>query len=48
MHRRSLLALPIAALYAPAIAQGAPRRFAVGRFQPTAGDTRRAFWSVMR
>jgi phosphonate transport system substrate-binding protein len=43
MHRRSLLALPLAALAAPAIAQGTPLRFAVGPFQPTAGDTRRAF-----
>jgi phosphonate transport system substrate-binding protein len=43
MHRRSFLALPLAALAAPAIAQGAPLRFAVGPFQPTAGDTRRAF-----
>lgn len=43
MDRRSLLALPLAALAAPAIAQGTPLRFAVGPFQPTAGDTRRAF-----
>lgn len=43
MHRRALLALPLAALAAPAIAQSAPLRFAVGPFQPTAGDTRRAF-----
>ncbi len=43
MHRRSLLALPLAALAAPALAQSAPLRFAVGPFQPTAGDTRRAF-----
>ncbi len=43
MHRRPLLALPLAALGAPAIAQSAPLRFAVGPFQPTAGDTRRAF-----
>lgn len=43
MNRRSLLALPLAALAAPAIAQSAPLRFAVGPFQPTAGDTRRAF-----
>jgi phosphonate transport system substrate-binding protein len=43
MHRRSLLALPLAALAAPALAQSAPLRFAVGPFQATAGDTRRAF-----
>lgn len=43
MQRRCLLALPLAALAAPAIAQGTPLRFAVGPFQPTAGDTRRAF-----
>lgn len=43
MNRRSLFALPLAALAAPAIAQSAPLRFAVGPFQPTAGDTRRAF-----
>jgi phosphonate transport system substrate-binding protein len=43
VHRRSLLALPLAALAAPAVAQGTPLRFAVGPFQPTAGDTRRAF-----
>lgn len=43
MHRRSLLALPLAALATPAIGQAAPLRFAVGPFQPTAGDTRRAF-----
>jgi phosphonate transport system substrate-binding protein len=43
MHRGSFLALPLAALAAPAIAQGTPLRFAVGPFQPTAGDTRRAF-----
>ena len=36
MRRRSLLALPL-------VAQAAPLRFAVGPFQPTAGDTRRAF-----
>ncbi len=43
IHRRSLLAAP---LLVPglAIAQSrAPIRFAVGPFQPTAGDTRRAF-----
>jgi phosphonate transport system substrate-binding protein len=41
--RRALLAAP---LMLPAIARaqsGAPLRFAVGPFQPTAGDTRRAF-----
>jgi phosphonate transport system substrate-binding protein len=43
MHRRSLFALPLVALATPAIAQSAPLRFAVGPFQPTAGDTRRAF-----
>jgi phosphonate transport system substrate-binding protein len=43
MHRRPLLALPLAALATPAIAQATPLRFAVGPFQPTAGDTRRAF-----
>lgn len=43
MHRRSLLTLPLVALAAPAIAQATPIRFAVGPFQPTAGDTRRAF-----
>ena len=30
-------------LAAPALAQGAPLRCAVGPFQPTAGDTRRAY-----
>jgi phosphonate transport system substrate-binding protein len=43
MKRRSLMALPLAALAAPALAQTTPLRFAVGPFQPTAGDTRRAF-----
>jgi phosphonate transport system substrate-binding protein len=43
MHRRSLLTASLAALAAPAIAQATPLRFAVGPFQPTAGDTRRAF-----
>ena len=43
MRRRSLLALPLVALAAPALAQATPIRFAVGPFQPTAGDTRRAF-----
>lgn len=39
--RRTLLALP--ALAAPALAQPAALRFAVGPFQPTAGDTRRVY-----
>ncbi|WP_368414582.1 phosphate/phosphite/phosphonate ABC transporter substrate-binding protein [Falsiroseomonas sp.] len=43
MRRRSLLALPLVALAAPALAQATPIRFAVGPFQPTAGATRRAF-----
>lgn len=43
MRRRHLLALPALALASPAVAQSAPLRFAVGPFQPTAGDTRRAF-----
>jgi phosphonate transport system substrate-binding protein len=43
MRRRSLMALPLAVLAAPALAQTTPLRFAVGPFQPTAGDTRRAF-----
>ncbi|HEV7266126.1 MAG TPA: phosphate/phosphite/phosphonate ABC transporter substrate-binding protein [Falsiroseomonas sp.] len=43
MDRRALLAAPLAALAAPALANAAPLRFAVGPFQPTAGDTRRAF-----
>jgi len=42
LTRRALAALPL--LAAPALAQTrAPIRFAVGPFQPTAGDTRRAF-----
>lgn len=42
LTRRALGALPL--LAAPAVAQTrAPIRFAVGPFQPTAGDTRRAF-----
>ncbi len=43
IERRTLLAAP---LLAPALAQAqsrAPIRFAVGPFQPTAGDTRRAY-----
>jgi phosphonate transport system substrate-binding protein len=45
MHRRTILHAALAApiLARPALAQGAPIRFAVGPFQPTAGDTRRAF-----
>lgn len=43
IRRRALLALPVVPLATPAIAQAAPLRFAVGPFQPTAGDTRRAF-----
>jgi len=43
MKRRALMALPLAVLAAPALAQTTPLRFAVGPFQPTAGDTRRAF-----
>lgn len=41
MRRRHLLAAAVLPL--PALAQAAPIRFAVGPFQPTAGDTRRAF-----
>lgn len=42
LTRRVLAALPL--LASPAVAQTrAPIRFAVGPFQPTAGDTRRAF-----
>jgi phosphonate transport system substrate-binding protein len=41
MTRRALLALPT--LAAPALAQPAALRFAVGPFQPTAGDTRRTY-----
>lgn len=41
--RRIAIAAPGAILAAPAVAQAAPLRFAVGPFQPTAGDTRRAF-----
>lgn len=40
LTRRALVG---AALATPALAQGTPIRFAVGPFQPTAGDTRRAF-----
>jgi phosphonate transport system substrate-binding protein len=44
MRRRGLLALALAMpLTRPALAQAGPLRFAVGPFQPTAGDTRRAF-----
>lgn len=44
MKRRPLLAAGLAAALArPAVAQGSPLRFAVGPFQPTPGDTRRAF-----
>ncbi|MCA3342089.1 MAG: PhnD/SsuA/transferrin family substrate-binding protein, partial [Roseomonas sp.] len=43
MKRRSLVALPLVALAAPSLALTSPLRFAVGPFQPTAGDTRRAF-----
>ena len=39
--RRAVLALPL--LAAPALAQTATLRCAVGPFQPTAGDTRRAY-----
>lgn len=42
LTRRTLLATPVLAAM-PARAQGAPIRFAVGPFQPTAGDTRRAY-----
>ena len=42
--RRTLLAGAVALLPAPALrAQAAPIRFAVGPFQPTPGDTRRAY-----
>ena len=44
LSRRFLLAAaPLAGLATPAFAQGAPLRCAVGPFQPTAGDTRRAY-----
>ncbi|MFC0386046.1 phosphate/phosphite/phosphonate ABC transporter substrate-binding protein [Muricoccus vinaceus] len=42
-RRALLLAAPALALAPRARAQGAPLRFAVGPFQPTAGDTRRAY-----
>lgn len=42
--RRSLLAaVPLLGLAAPALARGPVLRCAVGPFQPTAGDTRRAY-----
>lgn len=40
LTRRAALGTVLAT---PALARGAPLRFAVGPFQPTAGDTRRAF-----
>lgn len=40
---RRLLLAAAATLASPALAQAAPLRFAVGPFQPTPGDTRRAF-----
>jgi phosphonate transport system substrate-binding protein len=43
MQRRQLLAAATLTLATPALAQAGPIRFAVGPFQPTAGDTRRAF-----
>ncbi|MGG5891170.1 phosphate/phosphite/phosphonate ABC transporter substrate-binding protein, partial [Falsiroseomonas sp. HC035] len=43
LTRRHLIAAPLLGLAAPAVAQDAPLRFAVGPFQPTAGDTRRAY-----
>ncbi|MGK7870125.1 PhnD/SsuA/transferrin family substrate-binding protein [Falsiroseomonas sp. E2-1-a20] len=44
LSRRHLIAAaPLLGLTAPAVAQDAPLRFAVGPFQPTAGDTRRAY-----
>ncbi|WP_206667600.1 phosphate/phosphite/phosphonate ABC transporter substrate-binding protein [Muricoccus nepalensis] len=42
-RRALLLAAPALALATGAGAQGRPLRFAVGPFQPTAGDTRRAY-----
>ncbi|WP_137127245.1 phosphate/phosphite/phosphonate ABC transporter substrate-binding protein [Roseomonas sp. HF4] len=41
--RRLLLAAPLALPLAARAQSGAPLRFAVGPFQPTPGDTRRAF-----
>jgi phosphonate transport system substrate-binding protein len=43
LSRRHLVAAPLLGLAAPALAQDTPLRFAVGPFQPTAGDTRRAY-----
>ncbi|MGX9964173.1 phosphate/phosphite/phosphonate ABC transporter substrate-binding protein [Roseomonas sp. F4] len=43
LRRRAVLAGGLVALASPALAQAAPLRFAVGPFQPTPGDTRRAF-----
>ncbi|UPY35677.1 phosphate/phosphite/phosphonate ABC transporter substrate-binding protein [Sediminicoccus sp. KRV36] len=43
MNRRSLLATPLLLPGFAAAQTRAPIRFAVGPFQPTAGDTRRAF-----
>lgn len=43
LRRSLLLGAPALALALPALAQRAPLRFAVGPFQPTAGDTRRAY-----
>lgn len=42
-RRSTLLAAPMLALAARARAADAPLRFAVGPFQPTAGDTRRVY-----
>jgi phosphonate transport system substrate-binding protein len=41
--RRWLLAAPALVLVAGSAQSGARLRFAVGPFQPTAGDTRRAY-----
>ena len=43
MHRRALLATPLLLPGLAAAQSRPPIRFAVGPFQPTAGDTRRAF-----
>lgn len=43
LTRRLLLAAPALALAAPSRAQSTPIRFAVGPFQPTAGDTKKAY-----